>query len=304
MFKSAVRRVRSLRPSLESLEGRALLSTVHLLVDTLSDDPSGPVAGQTTLRDAITAADAGNAADKYVIKFAVDGTIALQAPLPDLSGNISIKGPGEANLTVQGGGPISPINTSLWSVFETNGLVKISGLTITDGNSFYGGGILNGDYFDGGPGTLTVSNVVFSNNTAYQGGAIDNVSGSVKATDCAFNENTAVNGGGGGAISANGTVKLNKDVFIDNSTNGIGGAILIGLSGHLTVQDSSFVANSASNGGAIFNAGTMTVDTSVFSSNISVMGSDIYNNSYGTLTIGKKLLAELGTGIYNTGTIN
>ena len=41
------------RLSLERLEGRSLLSTVHLSVNTLTDDPGGPVANQTTLRDAI-----------------------------------------------------------------------------------------------------------------------------------------------------------------------------------------------------------------------------------------------------------
>ena len=39
----------------ESLEGRSLMSTVNLTVNTLADDPSGPIAGKTTLRDAITA---------------------------------------------------------------------------------------------------------------------------------------------------------------------------------------------------------------------------------------------------------
>src|SRR5208282_5854551 len=99
MSKSAIRRVHSHRPSLESLESRALLSTVHLLVDTLADDPGGPIAGQTTLRDAITAADAVPAGDKVVIKFAVDGTISLAAKLlPDLTGNIAIKAPDQGNL--------------------------------------------------------------------------------------------------------------------------------------------------------------------------------------------------------------
>ena len=54
------------RFTLERLEGRSLLSTVHPTVNTLADDPGGSVAGQTTLRDAITAADAGSTANKYV----------------------------------------------------------------------------------------------------------------------------------------------------------------------------------------------------------------------------------------------
>jgi hypothetical protein len=46
------------RLRLERLEDRTVLSTIALTVNTLADDPSGPIAGQTTLRDAITQADA------------------------------------------------------------------------------------------------------------------------------------------------------------------------------------------------------------------------------------------------------
>ena len=125
------------RLSLERLEGRSLLSTVPLVVNTLADDPAGPVTGQTTLRDAITAADTGSTANKYVIKFAVDGTIALTAPLPNLANNITIKGPGEMNLTVQG--------NNTFTIFTVNNgaVTNISGTTISEGNSVFGGGIYN-----------------------------------------------------------------------------------------------------------------------------------------------------------------
>ena len=36
-----------------------LLSTIPITVTTLADDPTGPIQGKVTLRDAITAADAG-----------------------------------------------------------------------------------------------------------------------------------------------------------------------------------------------------------------------------------------------------
>ena len=88
------------RFTMERLEGRSLLSTISLTVNTLGDDPSGPTNGQLTLRDAINQADA-DTASSYVIDFSVTGTIDLTSPLPDLDNNISLGGPGASDLTVQ-----------------------------------------------------------------------------------------------------------------------------------------------------------------------------------------------------------
>jgi hypothetical protein len=56
--RAPARRPESRRLSLEYLEDRSLLSTIPLTVNTITDDPAGLVSGQTTLRDAITQADA------------------------------------------------------------------------------------------------------------------------------------------------------------------------------------------------------------------------------------------------------
>ncbi len=56
-------------------------------------------------------------------------------------------------------------------------------------------------------------------------------------------------------------------------------------------------------GNAILNMGVMTLTASTFSGNgVSGPGSDILN--VGTATIGKKIIAALGDGIYNEGTLN
>jgi hypothetical protein len=80
------------RPQLEALEDRWLPST--LTVTSLAD--SGP----GTLRAAIQTADASQSGN-FTIDFAVTGKIDLQSVLPDLANNISIKGPGASNLTVE-----------------------------------------------------------------------------------------------------------------------------------------------------------------------------------------------------------
>ncbi len=252
MSKSSVRRVRSRRPSLESLESRALLSTVHLLVNTLDDDPTGPVAGQTTLRDIITAADALSAGDKAVIKFAVDGTIALTAPLPDLTGNIAIKGPGAANLTIE-----RPSDLPYFAIFNISSEPsdgtgdKISDLTIK-------GGAFSGIQIQGELIVVTMKNVDFIDNTALSaGGAIDNF-GNLTVKNCVFSDNYAFEGGA-----------------ICNQRGGV-----------LKLYESTFTGNAA------YPAGP----------GLPGVGTDILN--WGTATIGKKIIKDLGDGIYNTGTIN
>ena len=91
---------RGIRPIVTLLEERTLLSTLNLTVNALADDPSGPISGSTTLRDAINQANASTASQEF-INFSVTGTIHLTQALPVLNNNISIQGPGASNLTVQ-----------------------------------------------------------------------------------------------------------------------------------------------------------------------------------------------------------
>ena len=58
------------RLRLECLEDRTMLSTVALAVNSQFDDPSGPTPGYTTLRDAITQADA-DPTNSYLISLAL-----------------------------------------------------------------------------------------------------------------------------------------------------------------------------------------------------------------------------------------
>ena len=80
---------RGIRPIVTLLEERTLLSTLNLTVNTLADDPNGPISGYTTLRDAITQANASTDSQE-VINFAsgLQGTIDLTQALPDLNNNI------------------------------------------------------------------------------------------------------------------------------------------------------------------------------------------------------------------------
>ncbi len=64
------RRTRGIRPIVTLLEERTLLSTLNLTVTTLQDDPTAPIVGQVTLRDAIVTANASPTDSQENINFA------------------------------------------------------------------------------------------------------------------------------------------------------------------------------------------------------------------------------------------
>jgi trimeric autotransporter adhesin len=226
------------------------VQTNYLTVNTTKDWDDGSCTSTTcSLRDALNAANTAGYGD---IDFAsgLTGTINLSTgtntPLPAITGQVNLFGPGANVLTVYGGNPpsVGPILT-----VDSGAQALISGLTIANGNSSSGGGILNS-------GTLAVSNSTFSGNSAIAGGGINNNgngNGTLTVSNSTFSGNSATNGGG-----------------INNNGNGV-----------LTVSNSTFSVNSATNGGGINNNGngngTLTVSNSTFSGNSATTGGGIYN---------------------------
>ena len=260
---------RGIRPIVTLLEERTLLSTLNLTVNTLTDDPNGPISGSTTLRDAITQANASTDSQE-VINFAsgLQGTIDLTKALPALANNISINGPGASSLTVQRD---SSSTITQFSVFTVNGgdTDTISGMTISGGNSaFNGGGI-----YSSGTGMLTVSKCIITGNSAqFNGGGI--YGGQLTVLDSTFTGNSAIWGGGGiysNALTVSGSVFNNNSGIggLDMSGGGGDGGAIWG-SGTLTVTDSSFTGNSSPHWGSAINwqTGTLTVTGSIFNNNI------------------------------------
>jgi hypothetical protein len=152
----------------EQLEDRCLLSSIFTVTNTGDNNgvnPS-PGAGTGTLRQAIVDADHfGGGPSTIQFAAGVTGTINLAAVLPDLTAVTDLEGPGANVLTVKGLG-----TTNFGSIFtvDAGAVVTIGGLTITGGNTTYGGGVLN-------LGSLTLQFDTISGNTATQlGGGIAN----------------------------------------------------------------------------------------------------------------------------------
>ena len=296
---------------------------LNLTVTTLADDPSAPISGSTTLRDAITQANARTASQE-IINFAsgLQGTIDLTQALPALNNNITINGPGVSNLTVQRDSSATdfPVLT-----VDKGATVSVFGLTISGGDAGNDGGYPGGGGLDNS-GTLTVSDSVFSNNTAGAGGAIFNGSGgTLVVTGSTFIDNGKyVTAYGSGIFNENGaTATVTGSTFTGNSGTGDGGGgifnevggtltvsgsiftgnVLSGIvnGGVLTVSGSTFTGNSGA--GGILNGGTLTVTDSTFTSNSS------YNNgggisSYGTVTVSDSTFSGNSTSGFGGGIAN
>ncbi|MBR6024766.1 MAG: hypothetical protein IK044_07445 [Methanobrevibacter sp.] len=128
-----------------------------------------------------------------------------------------------------------------------SGEVVISDLTFMNADfDGFGGAISNN-------GTLTLKNVRFINNSAFNCGAIDNM-GRLQVIGCEFINNSAY-GRDAGALSNVGVAEIQNSTFISNIAYRNAGAIK-SQGKSLTVRDSIFIANKAvgvdSFGGAFY----------------------------------------------------
>ena len=162
-----------------STEADIALSAITCTVNSTGDSGTG------TLRDCLaSAADTIDATG-------VSGTILLTSAELQITHDVTINGPGAANLAVNG--------NAMFRVFENfASSVTVSGLTITnglaDGNG--GGGIFN-------HGGLTLGNCIVSDSSAFignnQGGGIRNNSGAtLSISDSIISGNSVGDGGGDG----------------------------------------------------------------------------------------------------------
>lgn len=225
-------------------------------------------AAACTIDAAVTAANAANVADSVRIRLA-GGTYALSAPTPTAL-PITFAGPSltlEADggtPTLDGTGTVQVLSVGATSNVTIDGLVLKSGLT-----TGLGGAV-------GNAGTLTVRNSRFTDNTAANGGAISNTSGStLTVEDSTFSQNTTTSVGGG-AIIASGTATIRRSLITGNQAPVNGGGI--NVQPGATVQiTSSTIANNTSGGlgGGLSNLGAVTVQLSTIAGNSASAGSAI-----------------------------
>ena len=221
-------------------------------------------SGPGSLRQMITDAQSGDCID---IDSCLTGTITLASPLPLITRNLAINGPGADKLTVSGN------NASTVFIFFHLSNAALNRLTIANGNSANAGGGINCDK----------SNVTINN--------------------CDISHNKAVNGGtgDGGAIlnfspvsSDRGLLIINSCTISDNEADN-GGGIFNGINATLVINNSTIANNSATNrGGGIYNSATSTVTSSTITGNSS---EGLRCIGFQTTTLNNVLIAGNGSDI-------
>ncbi len=204
--------------------------------------------------------------------------------------NVDLIGAGATTTIVDGTGSGTVVTVDLGFT------VGVSGFTLQHGASVNGGGINNN-------GTLTVSSVWLSTNSASnEGGGIWNA-GTVTATDDTLSNNISSDVGGGianggiltatddtfsdnyASLSAGGiwsqgsAVTATDDTFSVNSAGDWGGGMYI-HTGTLTAINDTFTGNHAPHGGGgMWNDTTVTVTDDTFSGNSAPFGSGIWSQA-------------------------
>lgn len=145
-----------------------------------------------------------------------------------------------------------------------------------------------------------------NNSNSAKGGAVYNGSNKTLTVNqgSVFKNNHATQGNGG-AIYNDGTLTVAQGSAFEGNSAQNGGAVYNASNQNLTIYGDSTITNNiaTSEGGAVYNAGTLTLDTTngdiTFSGNMAQtdVANDIYNN--GTLKISGGKTVSLGGGINN-----
>jgi hypothetical protein len=275
------------RPAVEPLEDRLVLDGTFTVNDT---NPS-------SLSSAITQAENAGGGT-IVFATGVTGTIQLAGPLPDLTGHLTIQGPGANVLTVRGD-TSSPAAAGTIFIIDSGATVSISGLTITNGVAPEGGGVNNN-------GTLTLDAVTVDGNSASGGGGIENF-GTLTVRNSTVSNNTSLDQGAGGIDSEAGTLTVVNSTISGNQggSNGGAGGIAVNVS---QGSDTAFINNStitnntggdSSGGGIDDDESSVTLFDTIVANNSGGNGADVGGS--GITSAGHNLIG-LGNGSFTAGT--
>ncbi len=331
---SRLQRLSTLRPRLEFLENRSLLSASIYTVNSTGNGTSGS-GDSGTLPYVIGLANNDSNPDGSEIQFDPNVfsspqtiTLTQTLTLDETPGPEVIEGPSAA-LTVSGGGPSS--NFSVFTV-KDGVTASISGMTIANGTTTgYGGGILNDGtatlnnvtlsgnwarWAGGGienDGTATLNNVTLYKNSAGSGGYLGFGGGINIDDDCTatlanvtISGNSATEGGGGINLSEHSTATLSNCTIASNDnptgTTGGGGGVCLDYFSTATLTDCTISGNSGYAGGGIFNQGTVTLTSVTISGNSSYdNGGGIENQGDGEAALFNVTVSGNSTGVFGSG---
>jgi len=262
-----------------------LLSATYTLAATITVTNEND-SGSGSLRQAILNASSGD-----TVTFAPNvTTVTLTSDELVIEKNLTITGPGATRLTVRVDSSV--ISARVFHISSSTVTVSISGITISNGYTFFGGGgILSA-------GVLTLTGCSISDNFGGDigGGGVMNDNGTMTITGCTISNNIQGGGvgGGGGVLNENGTMTITDCTISNNSASqpgfaggpltAEGGGILNDSGGSLIITNSTISGNTCSAtgveftfqiaalayGGGVDNNGSITITNCTISGNSAV----------------------------------
>ena len=254
----------------------------NFTVTTNTDDDDGVCElDHCTLREAINASN-DNIDSSQIDLSLISGTINLTGPLPNLSTDLEMNGPGAEDLTI-GRNP-----GGVYRIFtvEADTIVAISGATIGSSQlitTTNGGGILN----DGG--NLTLINTAITHNLAdNDGGGIRNIGGTLRLDNSQVINNTSNTNGGGIYISGGTATLMNSTVISNNQAIFTGGGLKV-VDGGAALLNGTLIRNNLAVTGSgidINNSQVTITNSSLISGNrAGINGGGLNNTNGGTVIL-------------------
>jgi predicted outer membrane repeat protein len=177
----------------------------------------------------------------------------------------------------------------------TDSTAVLDGFTITAGaaadDTLGGGGMIIW------PGSPTISNTVFSGNTASTGGGLYARGEGSRPTlvNVTFTGNSANDSGGGLTNDDSSKVMVVNAVFSGNSAGNAGGAMHSQRHAGATLTNVTFSGNTAGAGGAISNdESLLSLINTILWGNTAALGSEIWNHPAGMPVISYSLIESSG----------
>ena len=174
------------------------------------------------------------------------------------------------NRVVQGGGAFVISDASVVSKYNVMSNLTAHRCLFTD-NSAYAGGAMFAFY-----SFFNIVDSNFSNNFATEGGAAEVINGYLVMTNCRLSNNTAQEQGGV-VDTTNGTLDISNCLVFNNAANVFGG-VVISLDSEIVVTTSIFKMNSVHAYGGVFrvNGGNMIWRNSQFTKNIAGISGGVF----------------------------
>lgn len=233
-------------------------SAAEFIVTKTDDTADGTCDSDCSLREAISAANGAGGADTitlpsgfYLLSLTTAGEDANATGDLDITEDLTITGGGPTSTIIDGGKILLGAPDRIFDIGPggaTNPTVTIDGVTIQNGVSVAGGGVVMA-----GTGSLTLQHcAVRANESSSAGGGIATAnSGSLSIDDCLIEENTSTAGAGGGiAVAAISSLSISNSAIRQNvAPTASGGGIAASVAGTATVQDTLVDQNGAQDAG-------------------------------------------------------